>query len=157
MTTLPVVLDTLTRADAQRCAELEAVLFPGDDPWPAEAFRHGVAENHTHYFAARADGKLVGYAGVARLGNTPPFEYEVHTIGVDPAFQGHGIGRRLLGALLSLADADDAAVFLAVRTDNVAAIGLYESEGFVTIGLRKRYYQTSGADAYTMRRVEGVR
>ena len=27
-----------------------------------------------------------------------------------------------------------------------------ESVGFVTIGLRKRYYRISGADAYTMRR-----
>jgi ribosomal-protein-alanine N-acetyltransferase len=152
MTTLPAVLDALTRADAQRCADLEAVLFPGDDPWPASAFLQGISSDHTHYFAARAGGTLVGYAGTARLGNKPPFEYEVHTIGVDPDFQGHGIGRRLLGALLSLADADGAAVFLEVRTDNTAAIGLYESEGFVTIGLRKRYYQTSGADAFTMRR-----
>ena len=152
MTTLPALLDALTRRDAQRCAELEAVLFPGDDPWPASAFLQGIASDHTHYFAARAGGTLVGYAGTARLGNQPPFEYEVHTIGVDPDFQGHGIGRRLLGALLALADADGAAVFLEVRTDNAAAIGLYESEGFVTIGLRKRYYQTSGADAFTMRR-----
>ncbi len=27
-----------TRADASRCAELEAKLFAGDDPWPARAF-----------------------------------------------------------------------------------------------------------------------
>jgi ribosomal-protein-alanine N-acetyltransferase len=152
VTTLPVVLDLLTRADAQRCADLEATLFPGDDPWPAAAFVHELAAEHTHYIAARADGRLVGYAGIARLGNRPPFEYEIHTIGVDPAFQGHGIGRRLLDVLLARADADAAAVFLEVRTDNAAAIGLYESTGFTTIGLRKRYYQGSGADAYTMRR-----
>lgn len=157
MTTQPVVLDALTRADVQRCADLEETLFPGDDPWPANAFLHGLAESHTRYFAARADGKLIGYAGVARLGNEPPYEYEVHTIGVDPDYQGHGIGRRLLGLLLALADADDAAVFLEVRTDNATAIGLYESEGFVTIGLRKRYYAISGADAYTMRRGEVAR
>ncbi|MGI9126267.1 MAG: ribosomal-protein-alanine N-acetyltransferase RimI, partial [Mycobacterium sp.] len=28
--------------------------------------------------------------------------------------------------------------------------------GFVTVGLRKRYYRASGADAYTMRRGEPV-
>jgi ribosomal-protein-alanine N-acetyltransferase len=35
---------------------------------------------------------------------------------------------------------------------------LYESVGFVRIGVRKRYYRVSGADAYTMRRYpEGAR
>jgi ribosomal-protein-alanine N-acetyltransferase len=29
---------------------------------------------------------------------------------------------------------------------------MYESAGFVNIGLRKRYYRVSGADAYTMQR-----
>jgi ribosomal-protein-alanine N-acetyltransferase len=39
-----------------------------------------------------------------------------------------------------------------VRTDNAAAIGLYESADFANVGLRKRYYRASGADAYTMLR-----
>lgn len=150
MTTPPVAVDALTRADAQRCAELEAVLFPGDDPWPAGAFVEALAADYNHYVAARVDGRLIGYAGISRLGRQAPFEYEVHTIGVDPDYQSHGIGRRLLEHLLDFADGG--AVFLEVRTDNSAAIGLYESTGFVTIGLRKRYYRVSGADAFTMRR-----
>jgi [ribosomal protein S18]-alanine N-acetyltransferase len=147
-----VVIDALTRADARRCGELEEILFPGDDPWPARAFLHELASAHTFYVAARADGRLVGYAGIARLGNEAPFEYEIHTIGVDPDYQGRGIGRGLLAALLARADSDRAAVFLEVRTDNTSAITMYESTGFATIGLRKKYYQGSGADAYTMRR-----
>ena len=80
---------------------------------------------HIHYVAARADDKLVGYAGIARLGRKPPYEYEIHTIGVDPAYQGQGIGRRLLNRLLDFA-ADDP-VYLEVRTDNAAAIAMYEA------------------------------
>jgi ribosomal-protein-alanine N-acetyltransferase len=144
-----VVIDALTPRDASRCAELEAQLFPGDDPWPARAFRDAVASPHNHYVAARISGVLVGYAGIARLGRIPPFEHEVHTIGVDPAYQGRGIGRRLMDDLLAFAG--NGSVFLEVRTDNVAAIALYESLGFARIGLRKRYYPGSGADAYTMR------
>ena len=30
--------DRLDRLDAARCAELEALLFDGDDPWPPAAF-----------------------------------------------------------------------------------------------------------------------
>ena len=93
----------------------------------------------------------MGYAGISRLGRTPPFEYEIHTIGVDPAYQGQGIGRRMMTELLDFAG-PESVVYLEVRTDNGPAIGLYTSLGFITVGLRKRYYRVSGADAYTMRR-----
>jgi [ribosomal protein S18]-alanine N-acetyltransferase len=166
-----VTIGLLTVADADRCAELEALLFPGDDPWPTAAFVRELAASHNHYVAARdrrcADGGdplrpassrardrradiLIGYGGISRLGRTPPFEYEVHTIGVDPAYQGHGIGRRLLDELLNFAAG--AVVHLEVRTDNAPAIALYRSVGFTQVGLRRRYYRVSGADAYTMRR-----
>ncbi|MCV7221885.1 ribosomal protein S18-alanine N-acetyltransferase [Mycolicibacterium elephantis] len=140
----------LTPHDAARCAELEAQLFDGDDPWPARAFLAELAAKHIHYVAARTDDKLVGYAGIARLGRKRPYEYEIHTVGVDPAYQGQGIGRQLVTRLLEIASG--ATVFLEVRTDNEAAIKLYESLGFVILGVRKRYYRVSGADAYTMRR-----
>ena len=145
-----VTIDRLTRADAARCAELEAQLFDGDDPWSASAFVSELGRRHNHYVAARTADKLVGYAGITRLGLLPPHEYEIHTIGVDPAFHGQGTGRRLLDSLLDFADGGT--VFLEVRTDNAAAIALYRSAGFVEVGLRKRYYRATGADAYTMRR-----
>ena len=166
---MTITIGALTVADAERCAQLEAVLFPGDDPWPTAAFVRELAAPHNHYVAARtsADGgdplrpassrardrrgdTLIGYGGISRLGRTPPFEYEVHTIGVDPAYQGQGIGRRLLDELLKFADGG--VVYLEVRTDNEVAIALYCSMGFEQIGLRRRYYRVSGADAYTMRR-----
>lgn len=145
-----VTIGELTAADAERCAELEAQLFAGDDPWPQTAFQREVAVGHNRYAAARIGEDLVGYAGIARLGRSAPFEYEIHTIGVDPDHQGRGIGRLLLNDLLDFAG--DAVVFLEVRTDNAAALGLYRSAGFAEVGLRPRYYRVSGADAYTMRR-----
>jgi ribosomal-protein-alanine N-acetyltransferase len=147
---MTVTYDELTPGDAARCGELEAQLFDGDDPWPAAAFLRELAAPHIHYVAARADDKLIGYAGIARLGRKPPYEYEIHTIGVDSAYQGHGVGREMLSRLLTFAGDDT--VYLEVRTDNVAAIAMYESAGFVNVGLRKRYYRVSGADAFTMQR-----
>ena len=147
---MTVMLGPLTPADAARCAELESQLFDGDDPWPARAFMAELEAKHNHYLAARADDKLVGYGGIARLGRKRPYEYEIHTVGVDAAYQGQGIGRQLLTGLLEYANGGT--VFLEVRTDNEPAIALYESAGFVRVGLRRRYYRASGADAYTMRR-----
>ena len=147
---MSIVCEPLVRTDAARCAELEAVLFDGDDPWPEVAFVRELAVPHNRYVGARVDDLLVGYAGIARLGRTPPFEYEIHTIGVDPDYQGRGIGRRMMTDLLDFAG-PDGVVYLEVRTDNEPAIALYESLGFVRVGLRKRYYR-AGADAYTMKR-----
>ena len=149
-----VVIDALRESDVARCAALERVLFPGDDPWSAGAFRGELRAGHV-YLAARSIGQgelLVGYGGLAVVAAPPQAEAEIHTIGVDPAFQGRGIGRALLRGLLAVADTLHATVFLEVRTDNDAAGALYESEGFVVVGLRRRYYQPSGADAHTMRR-----
>jgi len=56
----------------------------------------------------------------------------------------------LLRQLLSVAGSRR--VLLEVRTDNDAAIALYAAEGFTVLGTRRRYYQPSGADAYTMAR-----
>jgi len=148
-----VVYGELTRLDAARCAELEELLFGGDDPWPPAAFVRAVAAPHNRYVGARVEDTLVGYAGISRLGRTPPFEYEIHTIGVDPAYQRRGIGRAMMDRLLDWTG-PDSVVFLEVRTDNDPAITLYRSLGFVTVGLRKRYYRASGADAFTMRRGE---
>ncbi|MGY5190490.1 UNVERIFIED_CONTAM: GNAT family N-acetyltransferase, partial [Bacillus amyloliquefaciens DSM 7 = ATCC 23350] len=66
------------------------------------------------------------------------------------AYQGRGIGKRMLAELLD--HAKGGTVCLEVRTDNEAAIKMYESFGFTNVGLRRRYYRASGADAYTMRR-----
>jgi ribosomal-protein-alanine N-acetyltransferase len=159
--TAGVVIDALTEADAERCAELEAILFPGDDPWSARAFRDELRAGH-HYLAARESGEhadrgpLVGYGGVAllpaRLGQQG--EAEIHTIGVDPAWQGRGVGGVLLDGLLAVADGIGASTYLEVRTDNVPAQRLYRARGFEVLGTRRRYY-ASGADAYTMRRTPG--
>ncbi|QUH06454.1 ribosomal protein S18-alanine N-acetyltransferase [Saccharopolyspora erythraea] len=142
----------LRRSDLSRCAELEQVLFPGDDPWSRAAFAAELDMGHYYIGAYDAGENLLGYAGLAVVGRPPDADAEVHTIGVDPEHQRKGIGRMLLKALLTRADQLRAAVFLEVRTDNDAAIELYRRHGFEIVGLRRRYYQPSGADAHTMRR-----
>ncbi|QYN24917.1 ribosomal protein S18-alanine N-acetyltransferase [Amycolatopsis sp. DSM 110486] len=146
-------LDGLRRSDLKRCAEIEQVLFPGDDPWSARAFHSELDQGH-FYLAARTDDgtELLGYGGLAVVGRRGEYEAEIHTIGVVPEAQGQGIGKALLRALLDRADEASAPVFLEVRTDNDTAVGLYERHGFEKLGIRKRYYQPSGADAFTMAR-----
>ncbi len=142
---MSLVIKPMVAADAPRCAELERLLFAGDDPWSPQAFLDALAAGH-YYLSARDGDSLIGYAGLARVG----VQAEVHTLSVDPAHHRRGIGRALLRAVLDRARG--ATVFLEVRTDNDSAISLYRSEGFEVIGTRRRYYRPSGADAFTMRR-----
>jgi ribosomal-protein-alanine N-acetyltransferase len=151
MTTVAVRVGPLREADLPRCAELEQVLFPGDDPWSLATLRSELRAGHG-YFGAYTGDTLIGYAGLAVAGRPGDLEASVHTIGVDPDWQGKGVGTALLRAMLAAADELTAPVFLEVRTDNATAIRLYEAHGFVRLGLRRRYYQPSNADAYTMGR-----
>jgi ribosomal-protein-alanine N-acetyltransferase len=146
VTAVSIGLEAASAQDISTLVELEEILFPDDSPWTAAMFAGELAAGH-HYVVHRdAEGAVDGYAGLALLGD----EAEVHTIGVRPAAQGAGLGRALLRDLL--AHAGRRRVVLEVRTDNAPAIALYESEGFVILGVRRRYYRPSGADAYTMAR-----
>ncbi len=145
------LIGALRPGDTPGCAALERLLFPDDDPWSERAFRDELRAGH-HYLAARDGEDLVGYGGIALVAGPPGAEAEIHTIGVHPDHQRHGLGRQLLAGLLGYADGLAATVFLEVRTDNEPAQTLYRSEGFVVVGRRRNYYRPSGADAFTMRR-----
>ena len=84
----------------------------------------------------------------------PLLECQVGSIAVLPEYRRQGLGRQLMEILFQtcreLCVPD---TYLEVRVSNSAAIGLYESLGFNTDGLRKKYYQ-DGEDAYTMARHE---
>jgi ribosomal-protein-alanine N-acetyltransferase len=68
---------------------------------------------------------------------------EVHVLDVatDPLHRRRGVGRLLVGDLISLARAHRAVnLYLEVRRSNVAARGLYRGAGFAAVGVRRRYY-----------------
>ena len=83
-------------------------------------------------------------------------------MGVAVAWQGKGVGSRLLGELLDIADnwMNLRRVELTVYTDNAPALALYRKFGFETEGEMRDYAVRDGrfVDVYSMarlRRVEG--
>lgn len=135
--------------DIQPVMQLEHELF-AEDAWTDTMFWSELADPSTRtYLVAVADDEVVGYAGLCAYGDTS----YIQTIGVTGGRQRAGIGTALLAALLAVADTSGAAqVDLEVRAGNDPAIQLYERHGFTTIGVRRGYYQPSGADALVMRR-----
>lgn len=152
-------LRPLGSADFDRVLQLERVLF-GAGAWTYGMLADELAALGRWYLVAEPAGPdavavygpgpkpVVGYAGLWFDGDVA----QIMTIGVDPHYQRHGVGRALLEALVERARKLKAeAVLLEVRVDNEPALALYERHGFERIGLRKRYYQPEDKDAYTMR------
>jgi [ribosomal protein S18]-alanine N-acetyltransferase len=93
---------------------------------------------------APQDGVLFGFL-VARLVAS---EWELENIVVCDAVRRHGVGMRLLGALLARArQTNSNSVFLEVRESNEAARSLYVKAGFKQTGRRKSYYTNPQEDA----------
>ncbi len=151
---------------------LEHELFP-DDPWTPQMFADEIVQppESRLYLVAEADAGdggvderdtvsgpdpdaapvMAGYAGMLFVPGG--LQADVLTIAVRESHWGLGIGSALLDALIQAArERACAEVFLEVRADNPRAHGLYRRRGFEEIGVRRGYYQPSGADAIVMRK-----
>jgi [ribosomal protein S18]-alanine N-acetyltransferase len=147
-TTSPVVdLTPLRWWHLEEVAQLEIAIF-GADCWSPELFWSELAQSALRYYlVAERAGRIVGYAGLAAWSG----ESWVQTVAVAEEVRGLGIGRRLMDALLSEARRRAARTCaLEVRADNDVAQQLYASLGFRRIGIRRGYYQPSGADALVL-------
>lgn len=137
---LDVVVDPATLDHLDGLADLHARNF--SRPWTDGEFRDLLLKDQVFGFVVRelrwGKGRLLGFV----LARAVADEAEILTIAVAPDWQGHGLGRRLMDAVLSRVHADRVeSVFLEVDEKNVAAIALYRKLGFFEVGGRKDYYR----------------
>jgi [ribosomal protein S18]-alanine N-acetyltransferase len=148
-------LRRMTPEDIEAVLVLEYAIF-GEEAWSRQMLEGELAEQprSRYYLVADEDGTITGYAGLM----VAAAQADVLTLAVAADRWGQGTGSALLEALLTEAARRRCTeVFLEVRTDNDRAQGLYRRYGFSEIGVRKGYYQPSGADALVMRRDLGDR
>jgi ribosomal-protein-alanine N-acetyltransferase len=149
-----VVVRRMGGPDLAAVALLETAVF-GEEAWSADMLAAELAgePGGRYYLVAEEDGALAGYGGLLAPGGG---QADVLTLAVSEDRWGRGIGAALLVGLLTEARRRGCTeVFLEVRTDNDRAKRLYQRFGFVQVGLRRGYYQPSGADALVMRREVG--
>jgi ribosomal-protein-alanine N-acetyltransferase len=145
---MTVALRPMTTADLPEVVELEQAVF-GDEAWTAQMLLGELGQVSRYYLVAAEGGRIVGYGGLIGIGD----QGDVVTLAVAVSHWGLGIGSTLLEALMAEAARRGCAeLFLEVRTDNIRAQQLYRRYGFTEIGIRRGYYQPSGADALVMRR-----
>ncbi|MDN5781805.1 MAG: ribosomal protein S18-alanine N-acetyltransferase [Luteimonas sp.] len=120
--------------DLETVMEIEHRAYPF--PWTHGIFRDCLRAGYPAWIL-HEDERLLGYGVLSVAAD----EAHVLNLCIDPRMQGHGLGRRLLRALLKLAYGHGARrMFLEVRPSNPHAVALYQDEGFNEIGRRPRYY-----------------
>jgi ribosomal-protein-alanine N-acetyltransferase len=128
---------------------LDRELFPYS-PWSSGQYREEISAPTRRFIVAVDEGlSVIGYAGVFAPGGA---EADILTVGVIAQHRGQGIARQLMAGITKWAiDQGSIAMMLEVKTDNAAAIGLYESLGYSKLNIRKDYFG-SGLDALVMRK-----
>jgi ribosomal-protein-alanine N-acetyltransferase len=142
-----IVLEPLRWWHLPEILVLENELF-APECWSEELFWSELAQGDQRYYVVAFDGpRIVGYAGLTTGGT----EAYIQSLGVTASHRRHGVGARLLEALIEHARASGAELIgLEVRADGPVAQRLYARHGFEVVGMRKRYYQPSNMDALIM-------
>lgn len=123
-------------------------------PWPREELALELSRPYSALRVLRPspDERIAAFLNHWRLGD----ELQIMNVAVAPEHQRRGHARALLrDAEASARQMRLASIFLEVRRSNEAAIRLYESEGYVIVGARQRYYADNGEDALVMQRSLG--
>ena len=139
------IIRRMTVDDIDAVAAIEAATFP--TPWSRDAFASEMRNVAARYLVAEMDGAVVGFAGAWIILD----ESHITNIAVLREHRGQGIGRLLTAGLLQyLSNLGAAYATLEVRRSNTVAQSLYESLGFIRLGVRKQYYEDNREDALIM-------
>ncbi len=131
--------------DYEVLTKLEQECFP-KEAWTFDQIKsHHQLQNSLLYFREDKSLEPIGY--LIYLENS--YEIEILRIGVVADFRRNGIANQLLDFLESLRKKRE--ILLEVKSENFAAIGLYQKKGFINFAVRKRYYP-DGKDAILMKK-----
>lgn len=143
---LPATVRRMTIGDVDAVWQIEKDTFP--IPWTRNDFVHEMTQNVcARYLVAEYEGRVIAFAGAHIILD----EGHITNIAVAEPFRGQGVGRLITQALLQYAaDLGAGYLTLEVRAHNERAKALYHSLGFFRVGIRKKYYEDSGEDAWIM-------
>ncbi|MFK7915940.1 MAG: ribosomal protein S18-alanine N-acetyltransferase [Pseudomonadales bacterium] len=121
-------------ADLERVLEIEQRSYAF--PWTQGNFLDCLSAGHQCWVAL--DGEQIVGHGIVTVAVG---EAHLLNLCILRELQGHGRGRRFLEELLAISfRAGARRMFLEVRPTNYTAVALYQSLGFIEIGIRKDYY-----------------
>ena len=140
-----IIIAPLEKQDIFHVAMLEATCF--SMPFTEKALSELFLNTSWHFFVAKHENKVVGYISFYCIID----ETEIVNVCVLPEYRGQGIGRRLTQCAIDFnKEIKGTRVMLEVRISNTPAIKLYESLGFIPVGVSKNHYKMPTEDALLM-------
>ncbi|MCM1305122.1 MAG: ribosomal protein S18-alanine N-acetyltransferase [Lachnospiraceae bacterium] len=135
----------LQEADIEPLSRIESESF--SMPWSPQDFRDLLIRDYCIYLVALTDGEVAGCCGMTNLCQ----EGNIDNVVVAERFRNRGIASSMLAKLIVMGEEAGITAFtLEVRVSNAAAIHLYEKFGFVSEGIRPRFYEKPTEDAMIM-------
>ena len=134
----PVTVRKAVIEDLDAIMDLEMQSFD-HDRLSRRSLRHLLTSSSASCLVAEKDGRIVGYTALLFRQGTAVAR--LYSIAVDPNHRRKGIGPALIKAVEAEAFGHDCLFLrLEVRSDNAAAIALYESRGYRQFGRHLDYY-----------------
>ncbi len=137
----------MQRQDLEQVTALETACF--SMPWKYKDFEETLTNPRRVYLVAQTqNGEIIGGCMLTEIAG----EGDISNVAVDARFRGQKIATALLEKLLAYGREryDIHAFTLEVRSQNKAAIRLYENAGFRAEGIRPNFYEKPKDDAIIM-------
>lgn len=135
----------MRKEDLEQVYAIEQVLF--SKPWSKQDFLDALSKKENLYLVAEDQGQILGYCGVWGVAG----EGQITNVAVKKEYQGNGIASALFSYMLKEGESKELHVYtLEVRTSNFTAIHLYKKMGFLSVGMRKNFYELPTEDAVIM-------
>ncbi|QAA31460.1 ribosomal protein S18-alanine N-acetyltransferase [Clostridium manihotivorum] len=136
----PMELDSI-----EKVLEISELSFP--IPWSRKSFEQELSNVFANYFVAKSNDEVIGYGGMWIIID----EGHITNIAVHPKYRNQGVGDKILSKMIATCNEKKViAMTLEVRSSNLAAQKLYSKYGFISEGIRKKYYEDNGEDAIIM-------
>ena len=142
---------TLSYTDLPHVIAIERRSFPA--PWSLAMFVLELSKPSSICLGAVHDGELIGYLICSRYHTV----WHLMNVAVDPDHRRGGHRHRSDRAPVPRPPASSERYTLEVRVSNAEAIRMYESFGFRSAGVRRRYYHDNNEDALIMWRTRRPR
>lgn len=140
-----LIIEKMGLDNISQILEIEKISFP--TPWHSYIFELELKKPRTLQLVSKFGDQVTGYIISWMMYD----EIHILNVAVHPDFRRKGIARKLLSDVIEYFYPRGArSVILEVRMNNKAAQNLYESMGFRTLRIRKKYYTDTGEDAIVM-------